>query len=116
MVHKDAFACYEELLLCAPRKVIRVIGSQGPPIVAYSDAFFKPYSEAAPEDGIRCRLGWVFFDPLADTPYGGTMALSEETLCQWVKRDQQVFVAETLAPLAASVHHAESLRNRDVVW
>ena len=84
--------------------------------MAYSDALFRPYSEAAPADGIRCRLGWVFFDPLVEAPYGGTMALSEETLCQWVKRDQQVFVAETLAPLAASVHHAESLRNRDVVW
>ena len=116
MGHNNAFAFYEELLLSAPRKAIRVVGSQGPPIIAYSDAFFRPYSEPAPPDGLRCRLGWVLFDPLSDAPYGGTMPLSEDILCRWVKRDQQVFVAETLAPLAASIHHADRLRNRDIVW
>ena len=44
------------------------------------------------------------------------MHLSEDTLCRWVKRDQQVFVAEALAPLAVTVHHADALRNRDIVW
>ena len=93
-----------------------MVGAQGPPVIVYTDAFFRPYSEQAPPDGIRCRLGWVVFDPLLGPPYGGTMPLSEDTLCRWVVRDQQVFVAESLAPLAVTVHHAESLRNRDVVW
>ena len=44
------------------------------------------------------------------------MPLSEDTVCRWVVRDQQVFVAEALAPLAVTVHHAEALRNRDVIW
>ena len=44
------------------------------------------------------------------------MPLSEDTCCRLVKRDQQVFVAEALAPLAVTVHHADALRNRDIVW
>ena len=63
VAHKNAFAFYEELLVGAPRKSITIIGSQGLPIVVYSDAFFRPYSEEAPPDGIRCKLGWVIFDP-----------------------------------------------------
>ena len=44
------------------------------------------------------------------------MPIPEDTLRNWVQRDQQIYVAESLAPLAASLHHREILQGRDVVW
>ena len=102
--------------MLAPRKSLRVLGAQGPPLVVYSDAFFCPYSEPLPADGIRCRLGWVIFDPLSEFPVGGTMVIPESILAKWVSRDQQIFVAEALAPLAATILHHSTFLHRDVIW
>ena len=44
------------------------------------------------------------------------MTFGEELLKKWVQRDQQIFVAEALAILAASIHLKPSLAGRDVIW
>ena len=65
---------------------------------------------------MRCRPGWVLFDPLAADIVGGTMPIRESILSGWVQRDQQVLVAETLVTLAATIHHKSQLAHRDVIW
>jgi len=112
----EAFEYHKQLLARVPPKNIRILGANGPPVIIYSDAFFQPYNEPEPEDGIRCRMGWVIFDKLAERPVGGTMVVPQEKLATWKERDQQVFVAETLAVLATTIEHKESLRGRDVIW
>ena len=114
--HIAAFDYHKLLLQVLPAKRLQIVGALGPPVVIYSDAFFKPYDEPAPTDGIRCRMGWVIFDPLATNPVGGTMSVPESMLCKWQARNQQVFVAEALAVLAATLLHQDILRNRDVIW
>ena len=44
------------------------------------------------------------------------MPTPETILSGWVQRDQQVFVAETLVTLAATIYHKSQLAHRDVIW
>jgi len=114
--HIAAFEYHKVLFQVVPPKHIQIVGACGPPVVIYSDAFFKPYDEPAPADGIRCRMGWVIFDPMRTNPVGGSMSVPESLLSNWKARNQQVFVAEALAVLAATLLHQDILRNRDVLW
>ena len=115
--HLEAFNYHRLLLAIVPPRHLRILGAQGPPLIVYSDAFFKPYDEPPPPDGIRCRMGWVIFDPASDAlPVGGTMFIDDAMLLKWKPRNQQVFIAETLAVLAASLEHKELFRGRDVIW
>ena len=114
--HIAAFDYHKLLLQMVPPRHLQIVGAPGRPVVIYSDAFFKPYDEPAPADGIRCRMGWILFDPLVANPVGGTMSVPDSLLCRWKARNQQVFIAETLAVLAATLLHQDVLRNRDVVW
>ena len=112
---EKAFQFFKLLLEVVPPKRVRVVGAQGPPVVIYSDAYFVPYSEQLPEDGVRCRLGWVLFDG-TKVPVGGTMDVKEDILAYWHERDQQIYIAEMLAVLAATRHLEPHLRGRDVIW
>ena len=44
------------------------------------------------------------------------MVIHDEMLQKWKPRNQQVFIAETLAVLAATLEHKELFRGRDVIW
>jgi hypothetical protein len=114
--HLAAFEYNKLILRALPPKRLQLIGAVGPPIIVYSDAFFKPYDEPAPADGVRCRMGWVIFDPRRASPVGGTMYVPERLLAQWSPRNQQVFVAEALAVMAATLLHQDILQGRDVIW
>jgi len=106
----------KELLTVVPRKSIQMLGLRPSPVIVYSDAWFQPYSEGPTEDGLRCRLGWVAFDKRTPQPYGGTMPIPDSILAEWIQRDQQVFVAEALAVLAASLVHVDRFKNQDIIW
>ena len=114
--HIAAFDYHRLILEVLLPKGIQIIGACGPPVVVYSDAFFKPYNEPAPLDGIRCRMGWVIFDSMRNRPIGGSMSIGEDLLSQWQPRKQQVFVAETLVVMAATLLHQDILRGRDLIW
>ena len=44
------------------------------------------------------------------------MYVPERLLAQWSPRNQQVFVAEALAVMAATLLHPDILQGRDVIW
>ncbi len=82
------------------------------PLVAYSDASSEPQTLAVP------RLGWLLFDPQVGAlpVLAKTLDLPGDIVGKWKVRDQQIFPAESFAPLAAVLDAPEFFARRNVSW
>ena len=63
------------------------------------------------------RLGWLLFDPeQGRLPLvAATLDVPIEVVETWKQRDQQIFLAEAFAPLAATLD-TSLMDGRDVIW
>ena len=75
--------------------------------MVYSDAEYTP--------GSCPRLGWVVL-PKKGTPVARTLLLDPLVVSLWKPRSQQIYPAETFAPLAALMDSPEVFANSDVLW
>ena len=86
---------------------LRPVGARQ--LVVYSDAEYTPGSGQPP------RLGWVVF-PGGDDPVARTLLLEPQILGLWKPRVQQIYPAETFAPLAAIMDFPALFQGADVLW
>eukprot|EP00439_Symbiodinium_sp_Y106_P048960 s3206_g6.t1 len=73
------------------------------------------YTDASFEDG-QLRLGWIMFSSAFARPRGGTCVVPQRAIDEWMPRDQQIFMGETLAVLLLLILFPEMFRQRDVLW
>ena len=99
-----------------PREA-HLVGKPGKPVLVYSDASWPTCMQA---DEIMHameppRLGWVVFPP-GKQPRGFTMKLNNEFLQLLIVRRTQIFAAEAIVPLLASLLTPQFFRGQDVLW
>ena len=72
-------------------------------------------SDASHTEGVRTRLGWVFFDNKLVTPLGYWYSIPPSLLHDW-KLTHPTMAAEAFAVLAAIWQHRYLLTGRDVIF
>ena len=93
-----------------PPREVRLLPVASRLLTVYSDA------EYTPESGRPPRLGWVVFDGSEDPVVARTLLLDPAIPDQWKPRQQQIFPAESFAPLAALLDSPGIFANADVRW
>jgi hypothetical protein len=93
----------------------RVLGSQPPPVVVYSDASWPDPREPMTADTLPPRVGWVIFSP-GSKPHGFTMQLGKEFVDFLIPRKTQVFAAEAIVALIAPILTPDLLADKQILW
>lgn len=78
-----------------------------PSTLVYTDASFEAN---------KLRLGWVVFAQPPLKPIGGTCAVPQAVLEEWVPRKQQIFPGEALCLLILPMLLPDILKGRDLLW
>ena len=94
---------------CIPPRLFEVIQPVRKPFLAYSDASWPDPAEA--ETNSPC---WLFLEPGGAKAF--TTKLTNQVVCRWLPRKQQIMCAEALAPRIALHPSAARLANQQVLW